>query len=84
MTDVSTTPICIRCGGRTERGKARVRGTLAGVVLRGASHTHVFFTPDEPPATEVPVMPQSRSLVAYRCVECATVEVTPTPWLESR
>lgn len=68
---------CRRCGGRLQRGRVQIHGTLVGFLLIGLSYTHLFFTPASDPEGETVVLPWKARQIAYRCLGCGALAVTP-------
>jgi hypothetical protein len=73
--------VCQRCGGSTERGRAILRGTPLGFMIRGWSYAKLFFAPQGDPRSEYEILPQGRSLEAHRCLQCGSLNFTKRGWV---
>jgi len=79
--EVMSEKICIRCGGKLSRGKAKVHGTTFGFVLFGWSWTKLFFAPNGDSRSEFVLAAQGRGLEAFECSRCGSIELTGNQWV---
>jgi len=64
-------------------GKAKVRGTAMGLLIRGFSWTHLFFAPGGDPESEYRVVDQGRGREAFHCERCGSLEITSNAWIKT-
>jgi hypothetical protein len=81
MSEASSRHQCRRCGGELERGYAQLHGTLAGFLLYGLSYTHLYATPDQDSSDAGVFMQWKERCVAYHCLGCGTLVITPHEWV---
>jgi DNA-directed RNA polymerase subunit RPC12/RpoP len=71
---------CRRCDGEFERGYVQIHGTALGFLFVGWSYVKFFFKPDNGRTPETPFLGWRQKHVAYRCLGCGDMVVTPHLW----